>query len=140
MTKEMSAREKGKQRQRQRLSSIGIKRVYDKPAPQDGMRALVDRLWPRGLSKAALKLDAWPRELAPSTELRTWYGHEPQRFAEFRRRYRAELAAHGEELAALRAMVKGRAATLLSAARDLDLSHATVLREALVGQHNRSQD
>jgi uncharacterized protein YeaO (DUF488 family) len=111
--------------------SIGIKRVYDKPAAEDGLRIVVDRLWPRGMAKAALKFDAWPRELAPSTELRRWYGHDPQRFAEFSRRYRDELAAQGKQLAALRTMIKGRAATFLTATRDLDLSHARVLREVL---------
>jgi uncharacterized protein YeaO (DUF488 family) len=99
--------------------------------PQDGVRILIDRLWPRGVSKTKLKLDAWPRELAPSTELRKWYGHDPARFAEFRRRYKAELAERPEQLSALRAMVKGRAATLLTATRELDLSHAEVMRSIL---------
>jgi uncharacterized protein YeaO (DUF488 family) len=99
--------------------------------PQDGVRILIDRLWPRGVSKTKLKLDAWPRELAPSTELRKWYGHDPARFAEFRRRYKAELAERPEQLSVLRAMVKGRAATLLTATRELDLSHAEVMRSIL---------
>ncbi len=116
---------------RSSLPSIAIKRVYEKPVADDGVRILIDRLWPRGLAKASLKFDAWPRALTPSSELRKWYGHDPQLFAEFRRRYRAELAAHGEELAALRAMIKSRAATLLTATRELDLSHAVVLREVL---------
>lgn len=114
-----------------RRPAIAIKRVYDKPAAADGIRILIDRLWPRGLTKASVKLDAWPRAIAPSAELRKWYGHDPQLFAEFRRRYRAELAACGDELASLRTMIKGRAATLLTATRELDLSHAVVLREAL---------
>jgi uncharacterized protein YeaO (DUF488 family) len=118
-------------RPKRRASSIGIKRAYDKPSPQDGARILIDRLRPRGLSKAKLKIDAWPRELTPSTDLRKWYGHEPARFAEFRRRYRAELAAHAKELGALRAMVRGRAATLITATREVDLSHAVVMREML---------
>jgi uncharacterized protein YeaO (DUF488 family) len=92
---------------------------------------LIDRLWPRGLSKAKLKIDVWPRELTPSTDLRKWYGHEPARFAEFRRRYRAELAEHAKELATLRATVKGRAVTLITATREVDLSHAAVMREML---------
>jgi len=112
-------------------ASIAIKRAYDKPTPQDGVRILIDRLWPRGLSKAALKLDAWPREIAPSTALRKWYGHDPARFAEFRRRYKAELAGHKDQLDALRAMVKGDAATVLTATRELELSHAEVLRGLL---------
>jgi len=112
-------------------SSIGIKRVYDEPARDDGVRILIDRLWPRGVSKAELKLDAWPRALSPSNELRKWYGHDPKLFAEFRRRYREELAGQKEELAKLQAMIKGRKATLLTATRELELSHAVVLRELL---------
>jgi uncharacterized protein YeaO (DUF488 family) len=118
-------------RPKRRASSIAIKRAYDKPGPQDGVRILIDRLWPRGLSKAKLKIDVWPRELTPSTDLRKWYGHEPARFAEFRRRYRAELAEHAKELATLRATVKGRSATLITATREVDLSHAAVMREML---------
>lgn len=121
-------------RRRGQSSSIGIKRVYEKPSAEDGLRILVDRLWPRGLSKAALQLDAWPRALAPSTALRKWYGHDAALFAEFRRRYRDELAAHQDELAALRATMRGRRATLLTATRELDLSHAQVLRELLEEQ------
>jgi uncharacterized protein YeaO (DUF488 family) len=114
-----------------RSSSIAIKRAYDKPTPQDGVRILIDRLWPRGISKNKLKLDAWPRELAPSTGLRKWYRHDPARFAEFRRRYKAELAERPEQLSALHAMVKGRAATLITATREVDLSHAEVIRSIL---------
>jgi uncharacterized protein YeaO (DUF488 family) len=112
-------------------SSITIKRVYDEPTRDDGLRILIDRLWPRGLSKAALKLDAWPRAFSPSNELRKWYGHDPKLFAEFRRRYREELAGQKEELANLRAMIKGRKTTLLTATRELDLSHGVVLRGVL---------
>jgi uncharacterized protein YeaO (DUF488 family) len=118
-------------RARPKSAAIGIKRVYEQASPGDGVRILVDRLWPRGLSKAALKFDLWPRELTPSNELRKWYGHDPKRSAEFRRRYLGELDAHRDELAALRAQVKGRAATLLTATHDLALSHAAVLRDAL---------
>lgn len=81
--------------------------------------------------KLKLKLDAWPRALSPSTALRKWYGHEPARFAEFRRRYRAELAEHKEELAALRTWVDGRSTTLITATRELELSHAEVMRQML---------
>ena len=118
-------------RRRQPSSSITIKRVYDEPTREDGLRILIDRLWPRGLSKAELKLDAWPRALSPSNELRKWYGHDPNLFAEFRRRYREELSGQTEELANLRTMIEGRRATLLTATRELDLSHAVVLRELL---------
>jgi len=116
---------------RQPSSGIAIKRVYDQRAAGDGLRILIDRLWPRGLSKASLKLDTWPKELSPSNELRKWYGHDPKRYAEFVRRYRGEISAHKDELAALRAMIKGRIATLLTATRELDLSHAGVLRDLL---------
>ena len=118
-------------RPKRRASSIAIKRAYDKPSAKDGVRILIDRLWPRGLSKAKLKIDAWPRELTPSTDLRKWYGHEPARFAEFRRRYRAELPEHAKELDAVRTMVKGRSATLITATREVDLSHAAVMRGIL---------
>jgi len=110
---------------------IRIKRAYDPPEAGDGLRVLIDRLWPRGMPKAKLKLDAWVRHLAPSNALRKWYRHDPEKFAEFRKRYRAELDAQGEGLAELRADVKGRTVTLLTATKELDLSHATVLRELL---------
>jgi uncharacterized protein YeaO (DUF488 family) len=118
-------------RPKRRSRSIAIKRAYDNPVPQDGVRILIDRLWPRGISKIKLRLDAWPRELVPSTALRKWYGHDPARFAEFRRRYKAELAERPEQLNALRAMIKGRAATLITATREVDLSHAEVMRSIL---------
>ncbi|MFL5099853.1 MAG: DUF488 domain-containing protein [Xanthobacteraceae bacterium] len=113
---------------------IGIKRVYDPSEASDGMRILIDRLWPRGLAKDKLALDRWAKELAPSNELRRWYGHDPARFVEFRRRYLAELGAVRGELAELRAAVRGRNATLLTATRELDLSHAVVLRDVLLAK------
>ena len=111
---------------------ITIKRAYDPPAPDDGLRILIDRLWPRGMPKAKLRLDSWARHLAPSNELRKWYQHDPEKFAEFRKRYVAELRAEGEGLDELRAAVKGRTVTLLTATKEIALSHATVLRELLV--------
>jgi uncharacterized protein YeaO (DUF488 family) len=110
---------------------IRIKRAYDPPAEDDGLRILIDRLWPRGLAKSKLKLDAWPKHLSPSNALRKWYRHDPEKFAEFRKRYVAELEAQGEGLDELRAAVKGQTVTLLTAAKELDLSHATVLRDLL---------
>jgi uncharacterized protein YeaO (DUF488 family) len=107
--------------------------VYDPPAPTDGVRILVDRLWPRGLSKQAAALDLWCRQVAPSTELRTWYGHAPERFAEFDSRYRAELD-EPERAAALAALAEQSARqtiTLLTATKALDLSHAAVLARLL---------
>jgi uncharacterized protein YeaO (DUF488 family) len=112
-------------------SSIEIRRVYDAPEGSDCLRILIDRLWPRGIAKAKLKLDAWVMHLAPSNGLRKWYGHDPEKFAEFRKRYRAELASQREGLAELRSAVKGRRVTLLTATRELALSHAVVLRGLL---------
>jgi uncharacterized protein YeaO (DUF488 family) len=130
----MAPRKKpAKKSARRRKADIRIKRAYDEPAPDDGLRILIDRLWPRGLSKSKLKIDAWVKHLSPSNELRKWYQHDPKKFAEFRRRYVAELAAQGEGLAGLRNAVAGRTVTLLTATKELDLSHATVLRELLRG-------
>jgi uncharacterized protein YeaO (DUF488 family) len=113
-------------------ADIRIKRVYDPPEAGDGLRILIDRLWPRGIAKAALKLDAWVKHLAPSNALRKWYQHDPAKFSEFRRRYVDELKAQGEGLDELRATVRGRTVTLLTATKELDLSHATVLRDLLL--------
>jgi len=112
-------------------SNIQIKRAYDDPGSDDGLRILIDRLWPRGLSKSTLKLDSWVRHLSPSNALRKWYQHDPEKFAEFRKRYAAELKAEGEGLDELRAAVKGRTVTLLTATKEIELSHATVLRDLL---------
>jgi uncharacterized protein YeaO (DUF488 family) len=114
-----------------KATSIKIKRAYEPASADDGIRVLVDRLWPRGLSKASFKYDLWPKDLAPSNELRKWYGHDPKRAVEFRRRYRSELAAHRDGLAALRAELKGHTATLLTATHEIELSHAIVLRDLL---------
>jgi uncharacterized protein YeaO (DUF488 family) len=103
--------------------------VYAEPGPDDGERVLVDRLWPRGLSKARAALDSWCKEVAPSAELRKWYGHDPALFAEFAERYRAELADadHRDALAGLIQIASGRTLTLLTAVRTIDISHAAVL-------------
>lgn len=111
---------------------IGIKRAYDAIGPEDGFLILVDRLWPRGVSKSELKIDAWVRDLAPSTALRRWYGHDVGRYAEFRRRYRSELERAADGLRALRAAIRGRKATLVTATRDVEHSQAPILREALM--------
>ena len=118
---------------RARQPSIRIKRAYDPPEPDDGLRILIDRLWPRGMPKAKLKLDSWAKHLSPSNALRKWYQHDPEKFAEFRKRYVAELKAEGEGLDELRAAVKGRTVTLLTATKEIELSHATVLRDLLLG-------
>ncbi|CAG6391246.1 DUF488 family protein [Streptomyces cocklensis] len=113
--------------------SISCRRVYEETTPEDGTRVLVDRVWPRGVRKADAHLDEWLRDVAPSTDLRRWYGHEPDRFAEFRRRYHAELADSGHHAAAahLRDLAGQGRLTLLTATKDLDRSQAAVLAEWL---------
>lgn len=113
---------------------VALKRVYDEPAPNDGTRVFVERLWPRGLSKERAQIDLWLKEVAPSHELRTWFSHDPEKFAEFRRRYEAELAKPpGQDaLTKLRELAEQRAVTLVLAARDTQHSNATVLRDLLL--------
>jgi uncharacterized protein YeaO (DUF488 family) len=108
---------------------IAIKRAYEKPAQTDGRRVLVDRLWPRGLRKTALKIDAWEKDVAPSPALRKWFGHDPARWTEFRRRYRAELRGKRAALAMLKKSAKRL--TLVYGAKDEAHNHALVLKEAL---------
>lgn len=112
---------------------VSYRRVYDEPRRSDGMRVLVDRVWPRGMRKEDAHLDEWLRDVAPSTELRTWYGHDPARFAEFRRRYRDELASveGNESVEHLRWLARRRDVTLLTATRDVEHSQAAVLAEWL---------
>jgi uncharacterized protein YeaO (DUF488 family) len=114
-------------------AALKIGRVYDPPNAEQGERILVDRLWPRGLTKEAARLDDWCKEIAPSNELRRWYRHEPERFDEFAARYRAELEQH-ERAAALERLAelsRRRAVTLLTATKTPELSHAAVLLQAL---------
>jgi len=110
---------------------VKIKRVYDEPERGDGERILVDRLWPRGLSKRAAAVDQWTKELGPSDELRKWFGHDPARWREFRRRYLSELRGQRATLAALARKGKREAVTLLFAARDTEHNNAVVLKEAI---------
>ena len=116
-----------------RRHPVRVARVYDPPAPDDGSRILVDRLWPRGLKKDDAALDHWCKEIAPSNDLRTWYRHDPTRSEEFATRYRTELddAAHAPALEDLRRLHQARSLTLLTATKDLHLSHAQVLAEVL---------
>lgn len=111
--------------------SVRIKRAYEPAEPSDGYRVLVDRIWPRGVSKEDARLDEWARELAPSSELRKWFGHDPQRFAEFRRRYLAELRPEREQLAELRRRARRETVTLVYGARDAEHNDAVVLAELL---------
>jgi uncharacterized protein YeaO (DUF488 family) len=109
--------------------AVQVRRVYDAAADDHGYRVLVDRLWPRGLRKDEADLDEWSKQVAPSTELRKWYAHDPKRFKEFSRRYRAELQG-GEAAQAvehIRGLAEARTVTLLTATRDLDISAAAVL-------------
>jgi len=108
-----------------------IKRVYEPAADSDGFRVLVDRLWPRGLSKQRAALDEWWADIAPSTALRNWFHHDPVRWDEFGRRYRAELRSHAAQLQALRRRARQQRVTLLYGARDRHINHATVLRDVL---------
>lgn len=109
---------------------IHIKRVYDAPAATDGYRILVDRLWPRGLSKEAARFDLWLKDVAPSPELRRWFGHRPDRWAEFRARYLAELDG-AAALETIRQRLRAGDVTLLYAAKDEAHNHALVLAEHL---------
>lgn len=110
---------------------IRIRRVYDPPAAGDGLRVLVDRLWPRGLTKAQARLDLWAKALAPTTALRKWFGHDPARFEDFQTRYVAELQDQQAAITSLLHAAEGRPITLLYAARDPVCNHAVVLMRVL---------
>jgi uncharacterized protein YeaO (DUF488 family) len=110
---------------------LTIKRVYEEPDKDDGIRILIDRLWPRGLSKEKAHVDLWLKQIAPSTELRKWFAHDPAKWTEFKTRYRAELKHNGEQLAVLKqAIIKGPV-TLLYGAKDEQHNDAIVLQELL---------
>ncbi|HNQ56452.1 MAG: DUF488 domain-containing protein [Candidatus Desulfobacillus denitrificans] len=111
---------------------IKLKRAYETPAKSDGMRILVDRLWPRGLSKARAAIDHWLKEVAPSNELRQWFGHDPEKWPEFRKRYRAELKDN-PALAELRDLSRKGTVTLVYSAKDELHNQAVVLRQVLDG-------
>lgn len=112
-------------------SPIRTKRVYEPCRTEDGSRVLVDRVWPRGIAKGNLRLQHWAKEVAPSDELRRWFGHDPERWPEFKRRYADELAARPEPVAALREWLAFGPLTLLYAARDADHNNAVALKEYL---------
>ena len=111
---------------------VRAKRVYDDASPGDGYRALIDHVWPRGVSRERARLDEWARELAPSDELRKWFDHVPERYAEFRRRYRDELAAHSERVDELRRRAQKGPVTIVYAARDTEHNNAVVLAELIL--------
>jgi uncharacterized protein YeaO (DUF488 family) len=110
---------------------IQLKRVYEKPSRNDGLRVLVDRLWPRGLTKERAAVDLWLKEVAPSTELRKWFGHDPARWRQFEARYRKELSGKKDALKLLKQQSKQGAVTLLFGARDQEHNEAIVLKKVL---------
>lgn len=113
---------------------VQIKRAYDAPADDDGLRVLVDRLWPRGLSKASFQHDMWCKDLAPSTDLRKWFGHQPERWEQFRRDYAVELGSETARdlMDGILSSANGRTVTLLYGARDTEHNQAVVLAQALL--------
>lgn len=113
-------------------ANVKLKRAYDPPVPEDGVRVLVDRLWPRGVSKEHAALDTWMKEIAPSTELRKWFGHDPERWEQFGRRYAEELHANAELLGQLRALARKGPITLVYSAHDEMHNDAIVLRDVLL--------
>ncbi len=113
-------------------SRVLLKRAYAAAEAADGTRILVDRLWPRGVSRQKAALDDWMKDIAPSTELRQWFGHEPSRWVEFQRRYKAELRQHGTDLDRLRGIAAKGTLTLVYAARDEAHNDAVVLRDVLL--------
>jgi uncharacterized protein YeaO (DUF488 family) len=113
-------------------SHVRLKRAYEPAAPEDGVRVLVDRLWPRGLRKADAAIDCWMKDIAPSTQLRQWFGHEPERWPEFRRRYSRELQQRAAAVEELRELARGGRVTLVFAAHDEVHNDAIVLRDALL--------
>lgn len=120
------------------LKHIQIKRIYEEPNSNDGYRMLVDRLWPRGVSKLEAKLDEWNKDIAPSAELRKWFDHKNERFSEFSKRYEAELQAKPEELERIRALSETKALTLLYGAKNTEANQALVLLKILT-KHNDTQ-
>jgi uncharacterized protein YeaO (DUF488 family) len=110
---------------------VRAKRVYEEPERGDGHRVLIDHVWPRGVSKARARLDEWARDLAPSDDLRRWFDHVPERFGEFRTRYREELAAHEDEVEELRRRARRGPVTIVYAARDVEHNNAVVLVELI---------
>jgi uncharacterized protein YeaO (DUF488 family) len=111
--------------------AIHVKRAYDKPARNDGFRVLVDRVWPRGVTKEALKVDTWLRNVAPSTRLRKWFGHDPKKWDEFRRRYFKELDADPEDIRLLREKRRGGELTLVFGAKEERFNNAEAIKEYL---------
>lgn len=117
-----------------RAADVRLKRAYQQPSAEDGTRVLIDRLWPRGVAKIDAALDLWLKEVAPSTELRQWFGHDPARWVEFRQRYVQELRGHAEFVKQLRALARQGPLTLVYSARDEQHNDAVVLRAIVLGR------
>ncbi len=117
---------------------IRVKRIYEPPEPGDGYRLLVDRLWPRGVSKESASLDAWMKEVAPSAELRRWFGHDPSRWPEFKRRYAAELGTRQDLVAEILSRARDGPITLIFSARDRDHNQAVALSAYLAAKADRT--
>lgn len=111
--------------------NLRLRRVYEAPSPADGLRILIDRLWPRGMSRAEVQADLWMKDIAPSTELRMWFSHRPDRWNEFRSRYLAELLHKTELIGMIREKARSGSVTLLHAAKDEQHNHAVVLAERI---------
>jgi uncharacterized protein YeaO (DUF488 family) len=116
---------------------IYVKRAYDKPQKSDGFRVLIDRVWPRGVRKEDLKLDEWLKDLAPTTELRRWFGHDPDKWEEFRSRYFGELDSHPDEIQKLRQQARKGPVTIVFGAREERFNNAVALKEYL--EHSRAR-
>lgn len=115
---------------------IKLKRAYEPPASDDGTRILIDRLWPRGVKKVDAAIDEWMKEIAPSTELRKWFGHDPERWPEFRRRYKSEIRQHAEQLDRLRSLAHHGRVTLVFSAHDEAHNDAVVLKDMLLDRRS----
>jgi len=110
---------------------VKIKRIYESASPDDGKRVYIDRLWPRGMKKEEVKIDEWIKEISPSDSLRKWFGHDPSKYAEFKRRYTREIEKHSEIFERIKREAKKETITLLFSAKDVEHNNATVLQELL---------
>ena len=121
-----------------RAGNVKLKRAYEPPAQNDGKRVLIDRLWPRGVKKVDAALDHWAKDLAPSTALRKWFGHDPARWSQFRLRYAEEVRQHGKQLRQLRALARANPITLVYSAHDEVHNDAVALRDFLLGRKTKT--
>ncbi len=117
-----------------KAGNIKLKRAYEQPEPEDGVRVLVDRLWPRGVKKEEAAVDQWMKELSPSNDLRKWFGHDPDRWEEFRERYAKEVNEHPDQLKQLRALAREGTVTLVYSAHDEEHNNTVALRDIMLGR------